>query len=177
MGINDKIMSDVIDINKTSDATNNEQKKQTAPGFLSRQRREERRGARLDMGNLDQNLISKPRRHKTIWWVLGIVIILVLVILVPLAFSSAGVKITPHTETVTIEEMSASAGNITSNQELKYNILLVDGEASVEVPASGKKIVERQASGNIEILNIGTQAIKLIAKTRFQSTSNLEYRI
>ena len=178
MGINDKIMSDVIDINKTGDKTETtsaEPRRQAAPGFLSRQRRDERRGARLDMGNLEPNII-KPKK-KMVWWLLGVAIVVLLILIIPLVFSSAGINITPHTESVEILNMLGKAGTSDSDEELKYIVLTITGDASVEVPASGKKIVERHATGTIMLENKSTSKLRLIPKTRFKSASGLEYRI
>lgn len=65
----------------------------------------------------------------------------------------------------------------TGEQAPLYSITKISLDDSAVVPASGEREVSRKASGNIVVYNNTTASIRLIATTRFETTSGLVYRI
>jgi len=134
----------------------------------------------MDSGNFSGNKIDipKPKRSKSLWWVAGVIVILILILLVPLAFSSSTIVITPRSETANILDTLVVASPEGTEAELNYKVMVLEGSASIEVPASGIKTVERKASGQIKVLNNHSEsAMRLIKNTRFRAPNGKVYRV
>lgn len=98
------------------------------------------------------------------------------------AFTSAKVDITPKKETASfnlnIKALKNSAASTSTTPVLKYEIVDLRKESQIEVPANGEEIVEKKAKGSITIYNnFSSEPQRLIARTRFETTEGLIYRI
>ena len=92
-------------------------------------------------------------------------------------FSGATVFATPRQEAVTVNG-TFTAVKESKPGELQYETMTLSKEASLSVPATGEKHVERKASGNIVIYNnYNSESQRLIKNTRFETPEGLIYRV
>jgi len=110
-------------------------------------------------------------------WFVAILAILFLFFAFTILFSGTKVVVTQKTEQLSIEnnfkaDKNAEVGN------LAFDTISIDDVSKRTVASAGEEFVETKASGTIIVYN-NYSAIpqKLIANTRFQSTTGLIYRI
>jgi hypothetical protein len=111
--------------------------------------------------------------------VFGLGLVAVIAVLV-LVFSSAGgahIKIHPRQERVAIDAIY-SAKKTPAQNELAFEVVTIDTEASQPVKASGEEDVSRKASGTVVIYNnYSADNQTLIINTRLETADGLIYRI
>lgn len=91
----------------------------------------------------------------------------------------AEVVITPRVETITLDNTSTFKALLepTAN-DLGYSVMRFSLTESMEVPATGSRVVTEKASGKIIIYNeFSTSPQRLIKNTRFESPTGKIYRI
>ena len=89
-------------------------------------------------------------------------------------FSSAKIEIAPNTVSAAVQSSLTASGN---GGTLSYEIVTAQKIATQSVKGTGTKTVNSPASGSITIYNTQTKSQTLIAKTRFQTSAGLIYRI
>jgi len=122
------------------------------------------------------------RRERSVskWgmWFVAILAVVILFFSISILFTGATVKVHPKVSNVSISGTFIGFDNPVLEDDLGYDVMTVTRSASREVPATGEELVEEKASGKIVIFNnYSTAPQKLIANTRFESTSGLIYRI
>lgn len=113
------------------------------------------------------------------WPVIGAVALALAILAVGLSvfFSGATVLATPKEETATINGTFMAIKD-SKPGEFQYETMTLSKEASLSVPATGEKHVERKASGNIIIYNnYGSESQRLLKNTRFETPQGLVYRV
>lgn len=103
------------------------------------------------------------------------VVLVSLIFLVSSFFKSAEITFTPKQETRVLNEVFSAEKNIASGG-LGYQIVTTAKELEKTVPATGEEKVEKKSSGTIIIYNTTTESQRLVATTRFETTSGLIYR-
>ncbi|MEX0931338.1 MAG: hypothetical protein WDZ88_01165 [Candidatus Paceibacterota bacterium] len=121
-----------------------------------------------------------PKRGKSkgLFWVIIILGIVGLLFLVSMLFSGARVDVSINSAEVRIDDTSTAYSNPESPNLLAYQTVSVNKELSRTVPANGRELVQKRASGKITIYNnFSTQSQRLITNTRFETPEGLIYRI
>ncbi len=130
-----------------------------------------------DTSAILQTPTPKKRNSKTKKWLLGVVAVIVLLFSISFLFVSAQINITPKKETVNLDKILV-AKKIPTDTELGYEIITLSKESGKKVDTQGEEKVEKKASGKIVVYNKNSASSqKLIANTRFETTSGLIYRI
>lgn len=122
---------------------------------------------------------SEPKRgFPSFWlWILVLAIVLGGVYAGSFLFVSATVKISPKEMNVPIN-ITGVAKIDPAEGELGYEIVTLTREGQREVPASGETQVQKSATGKIVVYNnYSTEAQTLVAKTRFETSNGLIFRI
>jgi len=117
-------------------------------------------------------------RHSNIpLWIGAIaLLIFVLFVIIPI-FSGATIKVVP------VQVDVVPAGELVAHRdaeqgELPFNLIIVGGEKSKEIPTTIEKEVNRKASGDIVVYNAySSQKQRLIKNTRFEADNGKIYRI
>ncbi len=91
------------------------------------------------------------------------------------AFAGAEVKVTPTSETSSVN--GSYTATLNGSGDLPYTTLTLNETASVTVPAESTETVNDSAQGTIIISNAQPKAQTLIANTRFESPDGLIFRI
>lgn len=92
-------------------------------------------------------------------------------------FAGAVVKITPA-RVHSIIDGQFNAYKETKDGELQYDVVILSGQASVDVPATEERNVERKAFGQIIVYNTYSSAPqRLITNTRFSASDGKIYRV
>ena len=91
------------------------------------------------------------------------------------AFSGAEVKITPMSQTSTINTTLAATSDVSG--ALPYVLVTTTKNASIVVPAESTQSVNDSAQGNITISNAQPKSQTLIVNTRFATPSGLIFKI
>ncbi len=164
-----KLISDVIsDTQGTvrSDLIDNES---TRPQFLSRKRRDEF----ADLNTLD---VRRSRKRIFLW--AGVIIVAIVLFFVFSAiFTQAMVTVTPRTEHVSLND-TFTFYKETESEGPYFKVIDIDTEAKKDLPATGKKRIERKSSGTLIVFNeYQTKPLILIKNTRFESPNGNVYRI
>lgn len=129
--------------------------------------------------------VEKPLRDKELkrgfpsFWLLFIVLAIVLggIYAGSFFFVSATVKISPKEMNTPINITGVAKINPTEG-ELGYEIVTLSREGQREVSATGSTQVQKSATGKIVVYNdYSADAQTLVAKTRFETSSGLIFRI
>ncbi|MBU6323214.1 MAG: hypothetical protein KGI41_02980 [Patescibacteria group bacterium] len=117
-----------------------------------------------------------PRSERRFPYLLVIIVIAVIGVSVGVLyfFSGARIEVDPTTDSVLVNGTFTA---MTSTSSLPFEFISVEKLATQTVPSTGSETVDTAASGMITVYNEQTKAQPLVAKTRFESTSGLVYRI
>jgi len=119
---------------------------------------------------------SKKFPRKRLWG-LAVVAVLVLTFAVLSFFNGATLAYVPKSASLTFNNEAYTAYK-TGDKAPLYSVVKISLDDGVEVPVSGEEQVSRKASGTIVIYNdASTESQRLIATTRFETSSGLVYRI
>lgn len=142
--------------------------------FLSRERREERKGKIL----APMDPPPTRRSSKGIWIViLVIAALLVAGVFVASAESRASITVTPREQTIAIDSTLKAYKDPQTPGQLGYSLLEVTDKETTSLPASGTKYVERKASGKITVTNnYSKDPLRLVQNTRFKSADGKIFR-
>lgn len=109
----------------------------------------------------------------------GIVAVGLLVIFFVLSslFASAEVTVYPKHTLVSLDHTFSALLTPQGEDDVRFEIVTLDREASKEVPATGEERVEKAASGSIVVYNNSTESpLLLIKNTRFETPNGLIFR-
>jgi hypothetical protein len=95
------------------------------------------------------------------------------------AFTSASIDIVPKKEAVSYNlALKAIKNPPPGESALRFEVIELKREDQIEVPASGEEMAEKKASGVVVIYNdFSKDTQRLIARTRFETSEGLIYRI
>ncbi len=121
-----------------------------------------------------------PHRSSRLWiWAGASVILLSIVAVLIIFFSSTTVTVTPKSRVAVLSSASITAREGASAPEgtLSYTLQTFDLEDSEVVAAEGTTHMETKASGSITVTNTySASAVKLVKNTRFESSDGLIFR-
>jgi hypothetical protein len=125
-----------------------------------------------------ETLSNAPRAHRRSrfpYLTTGIVLVIIVGSVAALMyFSSAKIEVTPNAATAEVQStFTATAGT----GDLPFKLITAQKVASQSMKGTGTKNVTSSASGMITIYNTQSKPQTLVAKTRFQTTAGLVYRI
>src|SRR3989344_1279897 len=145
------------------------------PSFLSRERREGGRNKILGPLNTPAQVIT--HHNKSLFWLVGIGILIIVIILMTSVLAGATVEITPRREIADLDANLNVYKEPKTDNLLKFDVTRVTEEESISLPSSGTKYVERKAGGKLVVYNeYGKEAIRLLANTRFKSSDGKIFR-
>lgn len=119
-----------------------------------------------------------PRvRSKMPYWIGGVLALLAVGYFISSMFSSAEVFVEPRIEAAAV----AATFNASRNGKdgaLHFTVVDLSATDSVSIPATGEEQVEKKAGGTIVVYNAySSQPQKLVANTRFESSSGKIFRV
>jgi len=112
-------------------------------------------------------------------WSLAGIIIVILVFVGFFVFSHTVVEVSPVQAQVTVSgDFQAQSTDTVIEGGLPFSVLTVEKEASVTIPATQEKQVQRRAQGTIVVYNAySSRPQRLIKNTRFETSEGKIYRI
>lgn len=124
-------------------------------------------------GGEEKRFSKVPR--KGVWISAGLAIV-VLIFAILSIFNGATLSYVPKSSNLVFSNdfFSARKGE---DGKLIYSVIKLSGDKGKEVQASGEKEVSRKASGTIVVYNNTTEAQRLRATTRFETTDHKIYQV
>ena len=127
------------------------------------------------IGTANSDMPNQPKK-KLAWLYIGFSAIIILILL-PSLFSKATVIIHPKQYQSTTN-IAVTASTSPSIADVLSSSIALENIASINVPATGEKFVEKKASGTIVVFNNHSElSQRLIINTRFETPGGLIYRI
>jgi len=123
--------------------------------------------------------VQSPRKvSRSIIWGIATLTVFFLFISIFNLFYGALIKVTPKIQDSLIDGMFSAYKNVTDDNVLSFQIMMLSSEETKEVPASLEKEVNRKASGTIVVYNeYSSKSQKLVKNTRFEAPDGKIYRI
>ncbi len=109
-------------------------------------------------------------------WFIGIVTVLFLFFAFSVVFSETSVDVHPKTASISIDE-TYTASTASSTADVPYMVTTVTASSSQQAESTGSEYQEARSSGELTIHNEGSDSIRLVARTRFESPEGNVYRI
>lgn len=117
-----------------------------------------------------------PLLGKKRFWLSLVAIFVAVFFFVATSFSSATLTLTPRSETVVADGVYTLARKDTEGA-IHYEVMTLDQENSLSVPANGVSKVEKKAKGTIIVYNaFDSKPQKLVAGTRFATSDGKIYK-
>ena len=173
-----KMVRDVVEHGQTDESATARVSKNS---FLSRERREERRGKLLDESVLEKNTRGKQiiEGGRFSWWyaILAIVAIFALVFVWLTLSAEAKVLVNPRTKVVELDTTLKAYKSPDTPLLLGFSVKEMTDEKSVELKSTGTKYVEKKAIGKLSVYNeYSKEPVKIISNTRFVSETGKVFR-
>lgn len=164
-----KIISDVVVDRKRGARSELLDSDQPKPSFLSRRKK-------MPQARLVE--IPKRRRFGYLWWIIGLLIVILLFWFGTKVFASVSVSVYPETKLIPIDGTFSIYRDGDGSVSPSFKVIEISSESSTTVPANGTKNVERKATGMITVYNEYSSAkVNLIKNTRFESPTGKIYRV
>src|SRR3989344_6700422 len=129
----------------------------------------------INTENLEIKGLSRFPRKRL--WIASGVALVVLIFAILSIWNGATLAYVPKSASLSFNNDIYTARK-SGEGELLYSVVKLSKEKGVDVPASGEEQVSRKASGTIVVYNnVSTEAQRLIATTRFETTAGLVYRV
>ncbi|OHB09938.1 MAG: hypothetical protein A3G05_01285 [Candidatus Zambryskibacteria bacterium RIFCSPLOWO2_12_FULL_45_14] len=129
----------------------------------------------INTENLEIKGLSRFPRKRL--WIASGVALVVLIFAILSIWNGATLAYVPKSASLSFNNDIYTARK-SGEGELLYSVVKLSKEKGVDVPASGEEQVSRKASGTIVVYNnASTEAQRLIATTRFETTAGLVYRV
>lgn len=145
--------------------------------FLSRERREERRG-KIDSPETWNKMADYKPSRRWVWLTLSaLAVLVVLGIVFATVFASAKVTVTPLEQRAILDEIIRVYKTNENSAVPHFEIITATLSENTFVPAGSKKYIERKASGRLTLYNeYSKQSVRIIKNTRFQTSDGKIYR-
>jgi hypothetical protein len=148
--------------------------------FLTRERREERRGKLIDESTLEKSVRQTyPGRRRFSWLhALLVVILAFALIFVWLSINAeAAVAVTPRLKIAEVDSTLKAYAAPETPLLLSFTIKEESAQESVSVKSTGNKYVERKSTGKLTVYNeYSKEPVKIISNTRFRSKEGQIFR-
>ncbi len=172
-----KIVRDVVE---NSHATTREPGDSPRSSFLSRERREERRGQVIEQSFEKQSRVRLDGGGRGFaWWHAALIVLAVFAVLfIWLTLSSeAEVLVSPRERVVEVDSALKAYLEPETPLLLGYSVKTDTAKEEIVVKSTGTKYVERKAGGKLTVYNsYSKDPVKIISNTRFKSEAGLVFR-
>jgi len=149
---------------------------ESSSAFLTKERRDERRGTPQPLASLDPQMNDES--HRRLMWIIIVSAGVLLVGAFGLAsiLAKAVVDITPRSE-VALVDATFKVYPTQSVEAPHYEVIKASASESVSVRSSGTKMVEKKTTGTLTIYNtFSKQPVRRIPNTRFETPDGKIFR-
>ena len=150
-------------------------RKEPEPEFKSREIRRINKPDRTPEFNQPKR--RGKNRYRLMLWFLASISLLFCLFAVSFIFSNASVSVNPKTKDVTLNE-NLSANKDSNGNGLSFSLVVLPGQESRSVQASGEKDVQKAATGTVKVYNdFSTSPQVLSIDTRLEGSNGKIYKL
>jgi len=123
-----------------------------------------------------REVVYSPRRSRYLLWFVALISVTFCLAAVSIFFGRAIITVEPKIKEVTLNE-NLSASRESNGDELKFDLVVIKGDESQNLEATGEKEVRERASGAIVLYNnFSTLAQALSIDTRLEGSNGKIYK-